>query len=173
MKIWGKETFWWRLKNLLCTSRPKQYPERAKHQGTFSAKQQRVSRASFVAKKSSFQNLKVWAFSGVINNTQHSSLLTPNYELTLWFLHVKVPMKVRARPLWVLNWAVWTTHRHQLSLQNTGKHLEHLQNDNPAFGWTLPYLQREQWSAWIKPSEAQLAVWFIILTLSLQHSFSA
>lgn len=144
----------WKLKNIFCQAAEGQ-------QGIF------------CCQKSTFQKLKSEPFLGVINSTQHSSPLTQNCKLTLWLLHVKVPMKVKARPPWAGNWAVWTRDRHQLSLHNTGKHSEHLQNDNPAFGWTLLYLQREQWRAWIKPSEAQLAVWFIILTLSLQRSFSA
>lgn len=166
---------WWRVKKPVLCQLPQEVPwERCFGSSrTFSAKLQRVSRASSVAKKALSRSYKSEPFLGVINSTQHSSPLTQNCKLTLWLLHVKVPMKVKARPPWAGNWAVWTRDRHQLSLHNTGKHSEHLQNDNPAFGWTLLYLQREQWRAWIKPSEAQLAVWFIILTLSLQRSFSA
>lgn len=144
----------WKLRNIFCQAAEGQ-------QGIFCC-QTALSRS-----------YKSEPFLGVINSTQHSSPLTQKCKLTPWFLHVKVLMKVKAWPLWAGNSAVWTTHKLQLSLQNTGKHSEHLQNDKPAFGWTLLYLQGEQWSAWIKPSEAQLAVWFIILTLSLQRSFSA
>lgn len=96
----------------------------------------------FCCQKALFRSYKSEPFLGVIISTQRSSSLTQNCKLTLWLLHVKGPVKVRAWPLWAGNWAVWTTDRHQLILQNTVKHSEHLQNDNPAFGWTLLYLQR-------------------------------
>lgn len=96
-----EETVCWRLKNLLCASSPKKYPERG-------ALEARVLRNIFCQAAKSQQDIlccqkalsrsyKSEPFLGVIDSTKHSSPLTQNCKLTLQSLHVKVPMEVRAR----------------------------------------------------------------------------
>lgn len=79
LRTQGKETVWWRLKNLLCASSPRSTLREVLWKllcwGTFSAKLQRVSRASSAAKKHfpEATNLFLfWELPTVHNTAPHS-----------------------------------------------------------------------------------------------------
>lgn len=69
LRIWVKKTVWWRLKNLLCASSPKQSVPWERCSGSsctekYSLPSCRGSAGHLLLPKSTFQKVQMWAFPG-------------------------------------------------------------------------------------------------------------